>query len=110
MRGLTLAEFLKEVAESEGLRMKLARFAAEQGFDLGELGEEDFRAVTGAGQGHLVVPVSPDAAQVRPVGWFRTRAAERRSGEERRSGVVPVPVDRRKRRRRGRLVRTRRTR
>ena len=105
MRRLTLAEFLNEVAESEGLRMKLARFAAEQGFDLGELSEDDLRALIRAASDEEGAHATPDGVPVRPEGWFRTRAAERRSGEERRSGVVPVPVERRKRLRRGRVVR-----
>jgi len=110
VRKLSLVEFLNEVAESEAMRMKLARFASEQGFDLGELSEEDIRALIHTASGEVGAHATPHAVPMMPEGWFRTRAAERRSGEERRSDVVPVPVDRRSQFRRGRLVRTRRTR
>jgi hypothetical protein len=88
----SVADFLEHVAENEGLRMKFARFAAEQGYDLGGLSEGDVKAVLGG------------TAPVEPEGWFRTRAAERRSGEDRRSDVLPVSVDRRGTLRRGRCV------
>jgi len=88
----SVANFLRQVAENEGLRMKFARFAAEQGYDLGGLSEGDIKAVLGR------------TTSVEPVGWFRTRAAERRSGEDRRSDVLPVSVDRRGTLRRGRCV------
>ena len=45
----TLAAFLKKVAADEVLRKEFTQFAAEHGFDLGELSDEDLDAVAGGG-------------------------------------------------------------
>jgi len=43
----TVAAFLKKVAEDEALRKEFTQFAAEHGFDFGELNDEDLDAVAG---------------------------------------------------------------
>jgi hypothetical protein len=46
----SLVAFLRKVAEDEALRKQFTQFAAEHGFDLGELRDADLDAVAGAGK------------------------------------------------------------